>query len=115
MSLRPRECAMRLAFWRAGKVMDVVQRAVGKRAAAVSKPAPRNAAASKPIAAPKSIEPPESGDLDLHALGQALLAKRSLIIVPTVLVAVLSMAARTSFCGRTASAMRSAPRSTPRR
>src|SRR5436190_13585864 len=84
---------MRLAFWRAGKVMDVVQRAVGTRAAAVSKPAAPKAAASKPIAAPKSIEPPESGDLDLHALGQALLQKRSLIIVPTVLVAVLSMAA----------------------
>ena len=94
---------MRLAFWRAGKVGDVVQRAVGPRVAtasgpAVSKPAAPKPAAPKPAAPqpviePKSIVAPESGDLDLHALGQALLAKRSLIIVPTVLVAVLSIAA----------------------
>jgi len=89
---------MRLAFWRAGKVGDVVQRAVGPRVAtasgpAVSKPAAPKPAAPQPVIEPKSIVAPESGDLDLHALGQALLAKRSLIIVPTVLVAVLSIAA----------------------
>ena len=52
---------------------------------AVSKPAP--AAADKPAAAS------ESGDLDLRALGQALARKRGWIIVPTVLAAVLSIAA----------------------
>ena len=68
---------MRLAFWRAGKDKALVQRAVAK-------PAP---ATSKPAAAP------ESGDLDLRALGQALVRKRGWIIVPTVLAAVLSIAA----------------------
>jgi polysaccharide biosynthesis transport protein len=68
---------MRLAFWRAGKDMAMVQRAVAK-------PAP---AAYRPAAAP------ESGDLDLRALGQALVRKRGWIIVPTVLVAVLSITA----------------------
>jgi succinoglycan biosynthesis transport protein ExoP len=68
---------MRLAFWRAGKGREVVQRAV-------SKPAPvayQAAAAS------------ESGDLDLRAIGQTLVRKRGWIIVPTVLAAVLSIAA----------------------
>src|SRR4029077_117732 len=37
--------------------------------------------------------PPESGDLDLQALGQALMRKRSWIIVPTVLAALMSIAA----------------------
>ncbi len=68
---------MRLAFWRAGKDKALVQRAL-------SKPAP---AAAKPAAAPLS------GDLDLSALGQALMRKRGWIIVPTVLAAVLSIAA----------------------
>jgi len=68
---------MRLAFWRAGKGRGVVQ-------TAVSKPAPvayQAAAAS------------ESGDLDLRAIGQTLVRKRGWIIVPTVLAAVLSIAA----------------------
>src|SRR5471032_478150 len=68
---------MRLAFWRAGKDKAPVQRAV-------SRPAP---ATYKPAAAP------ESGDLDLRALGQALVRKRGWIIVPTVLAAVLSITA----------------------
>src|SRR3979490_89963 len=68
---------MRLAFWRKGRAKALVQRAI-------SKPAP---ATYKPAAAPVS------GDLDLHALGQALLRKRGWIIVPTVLAAVLSIAA----------------------
>src|SRR3981081_473533 len=68
---------MRLAFWRKGRAKALVQRAI-------SKPAP---ATYKPAAAPAS------GDLDLHALGQALLRKRGWIIVPTVLAAVLSIAA----------------------
>src|SRR5450631_242931 len=76
-SWRPREFAMRLAFWRAGKDKAPVRRAV-------SRPAPAN---YKPAVAP------ESGDLDLRTLGQALLRKRGWIIVPTVLAAVLSIAA----------------------
>jgi polysaccharide biosynthesis transport protein len=72
---------MRLAFWRA-KDRAVVQRAISKPAPAVSAPV-----ASRPVAAP------ETGDLDLHALGQALMRGRSWIIVPTVLAAVLSIAA----------------------
>jgi succinoglycan biosynthesis transport protein ExoP len=66
---------MRLAFWRAGKDKASVQRVV-------SKPAP---AAYRPAAAPQSSE------LDLRGLGQALVRKRGWIIVPTVLVAVLSI------------------------
>src|ERR1700681_4879634 len=68
---------MGLALWRAGKDKALVQRAIAK-------PAP---AAYKPAAAP------EPGDLDLRALGQALVRKRGWIIVPTVLVAVLSITA----------------------
>ena len=68
---------MRLAFWRAGKDKPVVQRAVVR-------PAP---SAARPVAAS------ESGDLDLQALGQALMRKRSWIIVPTVLALVASLAA----------------------
>jgi succinoglycan biosynthesis transport protein ExoP len=68
---------MRLAFWHAGKDKPVVQRAMAR-------PAP---SASKPVAAS------ESGDLDLQALGHALMRKRSWIIVPTVLAMVASLAA----------------------
>src|SRR5690349_10660683 len=68
---------MGLAFWRTGKDRPVVQRATAR-------PAP---SALKPVAAS------ETGDLDLHALGQTLIRKRSLIIVPTVLVLVASLAA----------------------
>ena len=68
---------MRLAFWREGK-----DRALAPRVS--SKPVP---AVAKPVTAP------ESGDLDLRALGQALIRLRSWVIVPTVLAAVLSMAA----------------------
>jgi succinoglycan biosynthesis transport protein ExoP len=68
---------MRLAFWRAGKDKPVVQRAMAR-------PAP---------AAPKLVAASESGDLDLQALGHALMRKRSWIIVPTVLALVASLAA----------------------
>src|SRR5450432_2943124 len=92
---------MRLAFWRAGRVGDVVQRAMGTRESAVSTPvvaapivkaAASKPAVSKPVAA-KPAAATESGDLDLHALGRALVEKRSLIIVPTLLVAIMSIAA----------------------
>src|SRR6202158_6292552 len=76
-SWRLQECAMRLAFWRAGKNQARVQRAVAKA----------------PPASYKRSPSPVSGDLDLRVLGQALLHKRGWIIVPTVLAAVLSIAA----------------------
>jgi succinoglycan biosynthesis transport protein ExoP len=66
---------MRLAFWRAGKGKASVQRLDSKPAPAITRPA----------------AVPESGDLDLRGLGQALVRKRGWIIVPTVLVAVLSI------------------------
>jgi succinoglycan biosynthesis transport protein ExoP len=66
---------MRLAFWRTGK--SLIQRVIPR-------PAP---ATHKPVAAS------EAGDLDLHALGQALVRNRRWIIIPTLLVAVLSTAA----------------------
>ena len=72
---------MRLAFWRAGEDIagnesSVAQQVVATPASATDKPA---------VA--------ESGDLDLRALGQALLRNRGWIIVPTLLAAVLSVAA----------------------
>ncbi|MEH2590256.1 GumC family protein [Bradyrhizobium sp. AZCC 1721] len=68
---------MRLAFWRAGKDKPVVQQAM-----------------AGPVAsAPKPVAASDSGDLDLHALGQALMRRRSWIIVPTLLALVLSLAA----------------------
>jgi polysaccharide biosynthesis transport protein len=75
---------MRLAFWRAGKGSAAK---AGKETAApetVSKPAPATfmlSAASLP------------GDPDMRALGQALARKRTWIILPTVLAAVLAVAA----------------------
>jgi polysaccharide biosynthesis transport protein len=68
---------MRLAFWRAGKGRALVQRAIAKPAPDTYKPSAMS----------------ESADLDLHALGQALVRKKSWIIVPTVIAAVLSIAA----------------------
>jgi polysaccharide biosynthesis transport protein len=62
---------MRLALWRAGGDGTVAQRA---------------------IAAP-AFAAPASGDLDLRTLGQALRRKWGWIIVPTLLAAVVSLAA----------------------
>ena len=73
---------MRLAFWRSDKVKAVVQRAVPKRTAP--------AVTYKPAAAPAAID---AGDLDLRALGQALVRKRGWIVVPTALALVLSLTA----------------------
>ena len=78
---------MRLAFWRAGKDRAVVERAIPKPAPTIAKSAVATPAVARQAAAP------ESGDLDLHALGQALVRKRGWIIVPTVLALVLSLAA----------------------
>jgi succinoglycan biosynthesis transport protein ExoP len=68
---------MRLAFWSGGKDRPVMQRATARPALS----------ASKPVAAS------ESGDLDLHALGHALMRKRYWIIVPTLLALVGSLVA----------------------
>src|ERR1700726_3354914 len=68
---------MRLAFWRAGRDKTRVQRAIAKPAPATYQPATA----------------PSSGDLDMRALGEALARKRGWIVVPTVLAAVLSIAA----------------------
>jgi polysaccharide biosynthesis transport protein len=68
---------MRLAFWRAGNDEAVVQRAIPKSAPVVSSP----------------VASSETGDLDLHALGQTLKRKRGWIILPTVLAAALSITA----------------------
>jgi polysaccharide biosynthesis transport protein len=67
---------MRLAFWRAGKDRALVQRVIPKPAPVVIRPAVASAA----------------GDLDLHALGQALVRNRRWIVIPTLLAAVLSIA-----------------------
>src|SRR6266705_2991449 len=80
-SLRLRGCAMRLAFWGAGEDIAGNENTVAQQV--VATPA---SATDRPAAA-------ESGDLDLRALGQALVRNRGWIIVPTVLAAVLSVAA----------------------
>ena len=54
---------------------------------------PRSAQASRARPSTKPAAAPAAGDLDLRALGQALVRKRGWIIVPTVLAAVLSIAA----------------------
>src|SRR5256885_8192916 len=75
--LRPQECAMRLAFWRAGMAKALVENALAVRAPAVTGP----------------VADPPSGDLDLRALGQVLMRKRALIIAPTMLAAVIAIMA----------------------
>jgi uncharacterized protein involved in exopolysaccharide biosynthesis len=73
---------MRLAFWRAGNGTSGEEKPAVEQV--VSKPAP---------AAYASAAVSNSGDLDLHALGQALLRRKRWIIVPTLLAALLSIAA----------------------
>ena len=73
---------MRLAFWRSGSGTSAEGKPTEERV--VSKPAP---------AAYASTVGSIAGDLDLHALGQALLRKKRWIIVPTLLVALFSIAA----------------------
>ena len=73
---------MRLAFWRAGEDRAGNENTVVRRV--VSTPA---SATDKPAAAA------QSGDLDLRALGQALLRKRGWIVIPTLLAAIVSIAA----------------------
>jgi len=83
---------MQFAFWRRGKEKAVVQRALPKSA-----PVAGEAVAAKPAsggsASAGSADTPAASDLDLHALGRALARRRGWIIVPTVLVFALSLAA----------------------
>ena len=76
---------MRLAFWRAGKDTAVEQQPAVERV--VSKPAPAAYAPAGSMSA-ASI----TGDLDLQALGHALLRRKRWIIVPTLLALLLSIA-----------------------
>ncbi|MGY4160045.1 succinoglycan biosynthesis transport protein ExoP [Bradyrhizobium sp. USDA 4461] len=82
---------MRFAFWRRDKEKAVVQRAVPK-SARVADEAVVKPVAPKPIP-DKPARPAEATDLDLHVLGRALARKRGWIVVPTVLVFALSLAA----------------------
>src|ERR1700755_2148183 len=77
----PWEYAMRVAFWRAAKMGELVQRAVPKSAPAIDRSAVEPAAA------------PIAGDLDLRAVGQALARKKKWIVIPALLAAVLSVIA----------------------
>src|SRR6202048_2758997 len=87
---------MRLAFWRASRDKAAVKAAatapkaalaIFQAASAIFKAAP---ATSNP--APTTFKAaPESGDLDLRTIWQALQRKRSWIIIPTLLAAVLSI------------------------
>jgi succinoglycan biosynthesis transport protein ExoP len=75
---------MRLAFWRAGMATALVETAVARPAPAISTPAP---------AISGQVADAPSGDLDLRALGQALMRKRGLIIAPAALAAVIAIMA----------------------
>ncbi|VIO73786.1 GumC family protein [Bradyrhizobium ivorense] len=81
---------MRFAFWRIGKEKAVVQRALPKSAPVAGEPIARPASTE---AAAKPARASEAGDLDLHVLGSALARRRAWIIIPTVLVFAVSLAA----------------------
>ncbi|UFS78300.1 exopolysaccharide transport family protein [Tardiphaga sp. 37S4] len=79
---------MRLAFWRAGKGDASVERAI--KAPTMPNPVSRKnpeKKAERVIAAPA----PDLGDLDLRALWQALVRRKTWILVPTLLALVGSL------------------------
>jgi len=81
---------MRLAFWRASKDKAPEEKpSVAKSLPVKSAPAVE----AKPVPVIEQPAASVTGDLDMRALGQALMRKRRWIIVPTVLAAVLSIAA----------------------
>ncbi|MBI5129670.1 MAG: lipopolysaccharide biosynthesis protein [Rhodopseudomonas palustris] len=99
---------MRFAFWRRTKG-DAAGRQVATSAesapaapskaerikAAVKEPLFSKAVTDEPIirrARPAAIAPPTNGDIDLRLIGQALARKKHLIIAPTLLALVLSLA-----------------------
>jgi succinoglycan biosynthesis transport protein ExoP len=73
---------MRWAFWRAGNGRAGMERMAVRKT--VSKRAP---------VSERSLAAPDSGDVEFRLLGHALLRNRKWIIVPTLLAAVLSIAA----------------------
>jgi uncharacterized protein involved in exopolysaccharide biosynthesis len=73
---------MRLAFWRGGKGTVAVAK-VAESPVATQTPLTQGGVAAAP---------PQSGDLDMRMLWQALRRKKAWVIVPTVLAAVLSIA-----------------------
>ena len=79
---------MRLAFWRESKYRALIERVVSRSV---------SPGYASPAYVPATIHKPdavfESGDLDLRALGRALLRNKNWIIVPTLVAAVLSIAA----------------------
>jgi polysaccharide biosynthesis transport protein len=79
---------MRLAFWRESKYRALIERVVS-RSVSPGYASPAYVAAT--IHKPDAVF--ESGDLDLRALGRALLRNKNWIIVPTLVAAVLSIAA----------------------
>src|SRR4051794_24567682 len=86
---------MRLAFWRRDKVRDKARDNAKAPVQAAGVPrAPKAAPASS---SPTERKPapfraaPETGDLDLRLIWQALKRKRAWIIIPTVVAAVLSI------------------------
>jgi polysaccharide biosynthesis transport protein len=76
---------MRLAFWRADKGSAAK---AGKQTTAAPKAVSRPAPATSMLSVASL-----PGDIDMRALGQALARRRTWIILPTVLAAVLSVAA----------------------
>jgi polysaccharide biosynthesis transport protein len=79
---------MRLAFWRAGRYRTLVQRVISRPVVpSASRSVLDKSVPERPVAAS------ETGDLELRALGQALLRHKNWIIVPTLVAAVLSIAA----------------------
>jgi uncharacterized protein involved in exopolysaccharide biosynthesis len=87
---------MRLAFWRGGSYGALFR----KTAPASVVPATADVAANPELAkpdltksAPIATPAPQLGDVDLRALWQALRRKRAWVLIPTVLVFVLSLAA----------------------
>jgi tyrosine-protein kinase Etk/Wzc len=71
---------MRIPFWRSGKATPVEKARVMP-------------AVASPAAAPVAAAAADTGDLDLRAIGQALHRKRALIVGPTLLALVISLAA----------------------
>jgi polysaccharide biosynthesis transport protein len=99
---------MRLTFWRPDKYRSLIQRVIARPVArdvsksvfdepAFDKPAFARSAFDRSVAEKPVANKPaaafESGDLDVRALGQALLRNKNWIIVPTLIAAVLSIAA----------------------